>query len=124
MIGKTRIFALGVITLMLVAFFSNPKNEQHERAIKDKATSLLKQQVGKQDRKVLDVGIKLFGSTLIDRFMRNHVQIENYYLFSLIKIRIGQENHTLGGGAFGTIWLSPKIDEKVAEIAAIIKEDL
>ena len=122
--SKTRIFALSMIILMLIAFFSNPKQEQHEKIVREKAIVLLKQQAGKQNEQVVDFGIQLFGNTLIDQFMQNHVRIENYYLFSLTKIRVGHQENTIGGGLFGTVWLSPKIDEKAAEIAKMIKEGL
>lgn len=109
---------------MLIAFFSNPKQEQHEKIVREKAIMLLKQQAGKQNEQAVDFGIQLFGNTLIDQFMQNHVKVENYYLFSLTKIGVGHHESTIGGGAFGTIWLSPKIDEKAAEIAKMIKEGL
>ncbi|PRD53820.1 DUF4359 domain-containing protein [Sphingobacterium gobiense] len=124
MMSKTRIFALSMIVLMLIAFFSNPKQEQHEKIVREKAIMLLKQQAGKQNEQVVDFGIQLFGNTLIDQFMQNHVKIENYYLFSITKIQIGRQENTIGGGAFGSIWLSPKIDEKATEIAKMIKEGL
>lgn len=109
---------------MLIAFFSNPKQEQHEKIVREKAIMLLKQQAGKQNEQVVDFGIQLFGNTLIDQFMQNHVKVENYYLFSLTKIGMGHQENTIGGGAFGTVWLSPKIDEKAKEIAQMIKEGL
>lgn len=110
--------------LMVLAFFTNPKQEQHEDAVRKKAIVLLKEQAGKQNEQVVDFGIQLFGNTLIDQFMQNHVKVENYYLFSLTKIRIGHQETTIGGGAFRFIWLSPKIDEKAAEIVQMIKEGL
>lgn len=113
-----------MIVLMLIAFFSNPKQEQHEKIVREKAIVLLKQQAGKQNEQAVDFGIQLFGNTLIDQFMKNHVKVENYYLFSLTKIRVGPRENTIGGGAFGTIWLSPRIDEKATEIAKMIKEGL
>lgn len=122
--SKTRIFAISMIVLMLIAFFSNPKQEQHEKIVREKAIVLLKQQAGKQNEQMVDFGIQLFGNTLIDQFMQNHVKVENYYLFSVTKIRVGHQENTIGGGAFGTIWLSPKIDEKAAEIVKMIKEGL
>lgn len=110
--------------LMLVAFLTNPKQEEHEKAVRSKAVTLLKQQVGKQNEQAVDFGMQLFGNTLIDQFMQNHVKVENYYLFSLTKIRLDTKERIVGGGAFRYIWLSPKIDEKAAEIVTMIKEGL
>lgn len=124
MMSKTRIFAFSMIVIMLIAFFTNPTKEQLEKAVREKAITLLKQQAGKQNEQVVDFGIQLFGSTLVDQFTQNHVNVENYYLFSLTKIRLGTRESTIGGGAFHYIWLSTKIDEKASEIVTIIKEGL
>lgn len=113
-----------MIAIMLIAFFTNPTKEQHERAVREKAITLLKQQAGKQNEQAVGFGIQLFGNTLIDQFMQNHVKVENYYLFSLTKIRLGTQESTIGGGAFHYIWLSAKIDEKAAEIVTMIKKGL
>lgn len=48
--SKTRIFALTLIALMLVAVFTNPTTEQMEAEVKAKATQLLKQEAGKERR--------------------------------------------------------------------------
>lgn len=122
--SKTRIFAVSMVMLMLAAFLTNPKQEQHEEAVRAKAVTLLKQQAGKQNKQAVDFGIQLFGNTLIDQFMQNHVKVENYYLFSLTKVQLGNKESTIGGAAFRYIWLSPKIDEKAAEIVAMIKEGI
>lgn len=65
--------------------------------------------------------MKLFGNTLIDQFLENHIKVENYYLFSLTKIQWDNQEQVIGGGAFKQIWLSPKIDEKAKQIVAAIK---
>lgn len=113
-----------MIVLMLIAFFTNPKPERHEKVVREKVIQLFKEQAGKQNEEAVDFGMQLFGNTLIDQFMQNHVQIDNYYLFSLTKIRVGHQENTIGGGALGIVWLSPKIDEKATEIAKMIKEGL
>ncbi|SMG47406.1 DUF4359 domain-containing protein [Sphingobacterium psychroaquaticum] len=119
--SKTRIFALTLIALMLVAVFTNPTTEQMEAEVKAKATQLLKQKAGKKNDEVIDFGMKLFGNTLIDQFLENHIKVENYYLFSLTKIQWDNQEQVIGGGAFKQIWLSPKIDEKAKQIVAAIK---
>lgn len=119
--SKTRIFALSIIALMLAAFFTNPSQEQHEATIRAKAIDLLKQHAGTKNSSVVDFGVQLFGNTLIDQFMKNHISVKNYYLFSVTKVRWEQEEQILGVGAFKKVWLSPKIDEKASEIVDMIK---
>lgn len=106
---------------MLTAVFTNPTAEQHEKKVKEKALALLKEETGKDGKAVVDLGLQLFGSTLVDQFLQNHIQVDNYYLFSLTKIRWENKETIIGGGAFKQIWLSPKIDDKTKEIVAIIK---
>lgn len=119
--SKTRIFALSAIVLMLLAFFTNPSQEQHEEAIRAKAIGLLQQQAGSDNKKAVDFGIQLFGNTLIDQFMKNHVTVKNYYLFSIAKVHWDNQETVIGGGAFKKVWLSSKIDEKANEIVNAIK---
>lgn len=106
---------------MVAAFWTNPSQEQQEDAIRAKAIELLRTQAGDENKGVVDFGIQLFGNTLIDQFMRNHVKVENYYLFSLTKVRWDNQETVIGGGAFKQVWLSSKIDEKAAEIVNMIK---
>lgn len=119
--SKTRIFALSMIALMLAAFFTNPKKEQHEEAVKEKAIALLKQEAGQKNKEAVNFGIQLFGQTLLRQFMEEHIQIENYYLFSLTKIHWDHRESAIGFGAFNHVWLSTKIEEKATEIVDLIK---
>ncbi len=119
--SKTRIFALTLIVIMLSAVMTNPTPEQHEKKVKEKALALLKQESGKDGKAIVDMGIQLFAGTLVDQFLQNHVQVDNYYLFSLTKIRWDHKETIIGAGAFKQLWLSPKIDAKAKEIVAIIK---
>lgn len=120
--SKTRIFALSLVALMLLAVFLNPKEEQHKERMRAKAVELLKQEAGAKHGDLLDVGMNLFGGVLLDQFVDSRVRAENYYLFSLTKLRAPNEEITVGLGAFGKVWLSPKLDEKVAELGKWIKQ--
>ncbi|GHE29270.1 DUF4359 domain-containing protein [Sphingobacterium griseoflavum] len=119
--SKTRIIALAIIAAMLAAFFTNPSAAQHESKIRAKAIELLKQHAGTKNSSVVDFGVQLFGNTLIDQFMKNHIVVKNYYLFSVAKVRWERDEQILGVGAFGNVWLSSKIDEKASEIVEMIK---
>ncbi|UIR55707.1 DUF4359 domain-containing protein [Sphingobacterium sp. SRCM116780] len=120
--SKKRIFALLIVALMLGAVFTNPKREQHELAVKEKTESLLKKQVGQKEQIFVNLGMKLFGKNIVDNFVSKALIVDNYYLFSLTKIKWQGKETIIGGGAFGKIWLSPKIDEKADEIVAAMKK--
>lgn len=119
--SKTRIFALLLFGIMLAAILTNPKEEELETAVKDKAKSLLASQLKYENQDAVQLGMTLFGDRVVREFVQNNVLIENYYLFSLVKIRWQGEDTPIGGGAFKKVWLSPEIDKKADEIVGILK---
>ncbi|MFC3353596.1 DUF4359 domain-containing protein [Sphingobacterium zeae] len=120
--SKKRIFALIVIAVMLTAILTNPSKEEHEKIVRAKAEQLLKSQLHAKDQQFFGLGMQLFGNDIVDKFIQTSVVVDNYYLFSLTKIKWQGTEQTIGGGAFKHIWLSPKIDEKADEIIAALKK--
>jgi len=119
--SKTRIFALLLFGIMIAAILTNPKEEELETAVKDKAKALLASQLKYENQDAVQLGMTLFGDRVVREFVQNNVIIENYYLFSLVKIRWQGEDTPIGGGAFKKVWLSPEIDKKADEIVGILK---
>lgn len=119
--SKTRIFALTMLALMLGAILSNPKKEKIQEAVRLKAVSILEEELHYKDKDALKLSMTLFGDKLIHDFVEQHVIVENYYLFSLAKIRWQGQETPIGGGAFTKVYLSSKIDNKSSEIIAILK---
>lgn len=120
--SKTRIFALFLFGIMVAAILTNPKREQFETAIEEKAKSLLVKQLKYDNQDAVQLGMSLFGNRIIKEFVQNNVVIENYYLFSVVKIKWQGQNSPIGGGAFKTVWLSPEIDKKADEIVGILRK--
>ncbi|MDQ1148311.1 hypothetical protein QE382_000295 [Sphingobacterium zeae] len=120
--SKKRIFALIVIAVMLTAILTNPSKEEHEKIVRAKAEQLLKSQLHAKDQQFFGLGMQLFGNDIVDKFIQTSVVVDNYYLFSLTKIKWQGTEQTIGGGAFKHILLSPKIDEKADEIIAALKK--
>ena len=120
--SKKRIFALILIVVMLAAILTNPSKEEHEKIVRAKAEQLLKNQLHAKDREFFGLGMQLFGNDIVDKFIQSSVVVDNYYLFSLTKIKWQGTEQIIGGGAFKHIWLSPKIDEKADEIIAALKK--
>ena len=120
--SKKRIFALLLIVIMLAAILTNPSKEEHEKVVRAKAEQLLKNQIHAKDQEFFGLGMQLFGNKLVDNFIQSSVIVDNYYLFSLTKIKWQGTEQVIGGGAFKYIWLRPKIDEKADEIIAALKK--
>lgn len=114
--SKTRIFALVGIVIMVVAFLTNPSRERHEEILRAKAEELLTAQLNYKQKDAVELGMMLFGNRVINEFIENNVKIDNYYLFTITRIRWENQEHAIGGGAFGMVWLSPKIDEEANKI--------
>lgn len=107
---------------MLAAVVTNPSAEKHEKAIKEKAESILRQQLNYEHEDAIQLGMTLFGDRIIQNFVQSHVVIENYYLFSLTKIRWQSEETVIGGGAFTRVWFSERIDEEADKIIRVLKK--
>lgn len=121
MLSKKRIFSIALVFVMLLAIVTNPPREEHEAAVKEKAIALFKKQLNFDHQDAIDFAMRLGGNQVIDQFLEQHVEIKNYYLFSLTKINWEGKSTVIGGGAFKQVWLSDKIDTKAAEIISVLK---
>jgi len=120
--SKTRIFALLLIGIILTAILTNPDKEQIEASISAKAKEILRKQLNYEHQDAVQLGMTLFGDRLVKSFVDNNTVIQNYYLFSLVKIKWQGEETPIGGGAFKTVWFSSKIDEKADKIIEVLKK--
>lgn len=120
--SKTRIFALVMLALILGAILTNPPREQFEKVIKTKATEILEKQLKYKDQDAVRLGMTLFGDKITQDFMDRTISIKNYYLFSIVRLKWQDKETPIGVGAFKTVWLSSKIDEKADEIIGILKD--
>ena len=116
-----RIIALSLFVLLGIALWTNPSKEQQQAAVKQKASAMINERLGKTEKEYFNIGMQLFGKNVIDEFVQNSVIIDNYYLFSLIKIKWQGKEYPIGGGAFKKVWISDKVDEKADEIVNALK---
>ncbi|MDR2281954.1 MAG: hypothetical protein LBE37_02035 [Sphingobacterium sp.] len=120
--SKTRIFALLMLALIFASILTNPPREQFEKALTIKAKDLLEKQLHYKDKDAVLLGMTLFGDKIVQDFIDRSIIIKNYYLFSIVKLRWQDTETPIGVGAFKSIWISPKIDEKADEIITILKD--
>ncbi|QBR13789.1 DUF4359 domain-containing protein [Sphingobacterium sp. CZ-2] len=119
--SKTRIFAITLVLIMLAAVFTNPSKEKMEAALSTKAKDILQKQLKYEDKGAVELGMMLFGDQVIREFVNSYTTTSNYYLFSLSKINWNGEKVIVGGGAFGQVWISPKLDEKADKLIEVLK---
>ncbi len=120
--NKNRYIALVLLAIIGTAILTNPPREKHEQMIADKAKQLLKEQLRYEHQEAIEFGMQLFGDQLVKRFMKDNVRIDNYYLFSTTRVRWQSQEAIIGIGAFGNIWFSSKVDEKITEVISVLKK--
>ncbi len=71
---------IGIVVVLAIAYFSNPDEFAHKKGLRDLT-------------KNLSVKIK-----------DNAIQVDNYKVFSLTKVKIDGKDKITGVGAFGKVW--------------------
>lgn len=120
--SKTRIFALLGVVILLAAVFTNPSKETINDKLTLKAKEILKKQMDYKHQDAVDFGMMLIGDQVVNEFVNNYTYTENYYIFSLTRINWNSEKIIIGGGAFGQVWISSKIDEKAGMLIDALKK--
>lgn len=120
--GYTRSFGrkewtiIGSIFLVLLLLVTNPSQDKHKLALKDKFISSITTELDKQKQKTGMEGLQLSVATMfINNMVDNTVTSNSYLLFSTTKIKIDGVEKTIGFGILGHVYLSSKIDEALNE---------
>jgi len=120
--GYTRSFGrkewtiIGSIFLVLLLLVTNPSQDKHKLALKDKFISSITTELDKQKQKTGMEGLQLSVATMfINNMVDNTVTSSSYLLFSTTKIKIDGVEKTIGFGILGHVYLSSKIDEALNE---------
>jgi len=120
--GYTRSFGrkewtiIGSIFLALLLLVTNPSQDKHKLALKDKFISSITTELDKQKQKTGMEGLQLSVATMfINNMVDNTVTSSSYLLFSTTKIKIDGVEKTIGFGILGHVYLSSKIDEALNE---------
>jgi hypothetical protein len=80
---------IGLVIVLAIAFFSNPDESNYRKKFKDIT-------------KNLPVKIK-----------DDALQVDDYKVFSVVKVRVKGEKKTVGVGMFGKIWYFDDIKESI-----------
>ena len=102
------LIALGII--LAVAFFSNPKDEAHFRAVRKIFSKNFDVPQNKSEMAGAMLGRSLVGP-MMDRMIENMVEVDNYLLFSLSKISTSKGSKYIALGLFGQIIFNPKLKD-------------
>ena len=107
---------IGSIFLVLLLLVTNPSQDKHKLALKDKFISSITKELDKQKQKTGMEGLQLSVATMfINNMVDNTVTSNSYLLFSTTKINIEGNEKTIGFGILGHVYLSSSIDEALNE---------
>lgn len=113
------IIIVGVI--LILAGISNPSEEMHKQALKDKLEQRVAEAMDKDEDSdnpltAMAQGLgKWLGGAIIDGIVDNLVSAENHIIFSLTKLETEDGPQTIGIGVFGNVFITKEIDKALDE---------
>ena len=120
--SKKRILSIALIALILAGFFTNPPSEKIRTDVEERVRAILRKELNLKHQDAFELGMQLYGNKLLHELSEQYIVVENYYAFSIIKVRWQSEENTVGIGVFNRTLFSKKIDKKAAEIFHVIKQ--
>jgi len=115
---KKRYFLLAIIgAIVLAAVLTNPGQEKHQEAVKNKLDSYVQKKINPTDKgnifgKTLG---GMLGGAIGNTVANNIISRDNYVLFSTTKMDWKGEDKVIGIGAFGYVYVSGQVDEALDE---------
>jgi hypothetical protein len=116
---KKLIFFLLIFTATGVSMWlSNPDEAKHKKEVLETLTAAIEEEAQQSNNTPLLKQLKeQFSNELTLQIINQAVVVENYKVFSLTKIYLGTEVHTIGLGVFSQVFLVPQVKERIkAEI--------
>jgi hypothetical protein len=110
------------IVLLGVLAVSNPKLEEHQRAMRFKIEKIVDREFGNSNSsssssstlETIASGIgSMLKTSIIDGIVKEYVKRKDYLLFSLTTVEINNEPKIVGIGLLGNVFISEKVDDEV-----------
>lgn len=107
-----------LLVVAIAAFITNPSKEDHKNAVKIKLGEVMKESMGNatNDLEKLgqDIGM-VFGGALKDQLVESMLITDNYFVFSVSKVRWMGEEKLVSVGAFRYVFVSNKVKKVFKE---------
>ncbi len=106
-----------IALVLVLAAISNPSEEKHQAVLKAKLKKHLNDKMEEESEQGNEIGdlLKGFGKALggvvIDAAVETKVSSDDYLIFSLTRIDYDGEEHMVGLGLFGQVFITQKLDE-------------
>jgi hypothetical protein len=111
------------IVLLGVLAVSNPKLEEHQRAMRFKIEKIVDREFGTSNSsssssstlETIASGIgSMLKTSIIDGIVKEYVKRKDYLFFSLTTVEINSEPKIVGIGLLGNVFISEKVDQEVS----------
>ena len=115
---KSQFSILLLVIMLFGLFFSNPKEDEHRAAVKDKLNAFMMQTLKDKAKTSNDVSTGLgflLGGYVIDQLVNGAVTSSNYGLFSTTNFNNQGQNKMIGVGILGNVFITGKIDDALAQ---------
>lgn len=116
---KRYLFLIIFLLTGIVMYVTNPKPEQHRKAVYVAIEGILKEQKEQLLKSNNNLSKMLEGvndesiQSMVLPFLEQAVKVEDYKVFSLTRIDLGTGTYTVGLGIFGKVFIAPQLKEEV-----------
>jgi len=115
---RENIIAGIILSIIVIAAFTNPNPYRHKELLKSKLYSGLQEsgtdKIPGTDEswgKTSEAIRKLLGTGLINKLVENEIKTQNYGLFSTSSINVDGKTKVIGIGIFGHVFYTSEFDE-------------
>lgn len=124
---KGCLFFILLVAIALGAFFTNPNEQMHRDAAKEKLDKIagnMLEKYGINPRLLSVLGIDS-SAGFVDELIKKHVSANNYLVLSTTMIRWDDRSQLVGIGAFGRVYISARVEEIMQrELEKYLKEKI
>jgi hypothetical protein len=108
-----------VIALLAILYASNPSLEDHQNAVKEKISKIIKSQIPTDEKTTSTVGEigtaigTLFGNSVLESIAKEVVKKKDYFFFSLTSVEYNGYNKVIGIGIMGNVHISEEVEKEL-----------
>jgi hypothetical protein len=108
-----------IIALLAILYASNPNLEDHQNAVKEKISKIIKSQIPTDEKTTSTVGEigtaigALFGNSLVEGIVKEVVKKKDYFFFSLTSIEYNGYEKVIGIGIMGNVHISEEVEKEL-----------
>lgn len=95
------VFAI-IVLLIAVMALTKPSREKHEEKCRELGMEILSQKISSEDDVKMGLAF-LFGPFVMDRFLDMGLQVDNYFIFNIGRLKFEDVDETLTLGIFNNV---------------------